>query len=130
MLTRDGVLEIILRALNNLNDEMGDDDKFDVTPTTKLFGADATLDSLALVSVIVDVEGDVSTALDRSISLTDDRAMSREISPFDDVGTLSDGRVFYAMKFVEGQRLDKHIEAVISLPARKKSSPVSVKRRR
>jgi serine/threonine protein kinase len=35
-----------------------------------------------------------------------------------DVGTLSDGRVFYAMKFVEGQRLDKHIEAVASLPDR------------
>jgi serine/threonine protein kinase len=35
-----------------------------------------------------------------------------------DVGTLSDGRVFYAMKFVEGQRLDKHIEAVTSLPDR------------
>jgi len=87
-LTRDGVLEIIFRALNNLNDEMGPDDKFDVTPTTKLFGADATLDSLALVSVIVDVEGDVSSALDRSISLTDDRAMSQKISPFDDVQTL------------------------------------------
>jgi|SRR5476649_538165 len=88
MLTRDGVLEIIFHALNNLNDEMGPDDKFDVTPTTKLFGADATLDSLALVSVIVDVEGDVSSALDRSISLTDDRAMSQKISPFDDVQTL------------------------------------------
>jgi serine/threonine-protein kinase len=35
-----------------------------------------------------------------------------------DVGTLSDGRVFYAMKFVEGQRLDKHIETVTSLPDR------------
>jgi len=38
------------------------------------------------------------------------------IVPVHDVGTLSDGRVFYAMKFVEGQRLDKHIEAVTSLP--------------
>src|SRR5258708_1372339 len=40
------------------------------------------------------------------------------IVPVHDVGTLSDGRVFYAMKFVEGQRLDKHIEAVTSLPDR------------
>jgi serine/threonine protein kinase len=40
------------------------------------------------------------------------------IVPVHDVGTLSDGRVFYAMKFVEGQRLDKHIEAVTSLPER------------
>jgi serine/threonine-protein kinase len=40
------------------------------------------------------------------------------IVPVHDVGTLSDGRVFYTMKFVEGHRLDKHIEAVTSLPDR------------
>jgi serine/threonine protein kinase len=36
------------------------------------------------------------------------------IVPVHDVGTLSDGRVFYTMKFVEGQRLDKHVETVTS----------------
>lgn len=88
MLTEKDVLEIILRALRNLNDELGDDEKFEVGARTPLFGPDATLDSLALVSVIVDVEGDVSQALGRSISLTDDRAMSQQVSPFDDVQTL------------------------------------------
>lgn len=38
------------------------------------------------------------------------------IVPVHDVGTLTDGRVFYAMKFVEGQRLDQHIESVSSIP--------------
>lgn len=88
MLNNDNVLQIILRALQNLNDEMGDGDKFEVGPNTPLFGPDATLDSLALVSVIVDVEGDVSALIGRSISLTDDRAMSEQISPFDNVQTL------------------------------------------
>jgi eukaryotic-like serine/threonine-protein kinase len=40
------------------------------------------------------------------------------IVPVHNVGTLSDGRVFYTMKFVEGQRLDRHIEGVASLPDR------------
>jgi eukaryotic-like serine/threonine-protein kinase len=40
------------------------------------------------------------------------------IVPVHDVGTLEDGRVFYTMKFVEGQRLDKHIETVESVPDR------------
>jgi serine/threonine protein kinase len=40
------------------------------------------------------------------------------IVPVHDVGALTDGRVFYAMKFVEGQRLDRHIEGVPSLPDR------------
>ncbi len=40
------------------------------------------------------------------------------IVPVHDVGTLADGRVFYTMKFVEGQRLDKFIAAVNSIPDR------------
>jgi acyl carrier protein len=100
MIEEKKVLEIILHALKNLNDELPDDDKFDAGPNTPLFGPNAMLDSLALVSVIVDVEADVSTELGRSISLTDDRAMSQEISPFDDVQTL----VNYIMILVnEGQ---------------------------
>ena len=40
------------------------------------------------------------------------------IVPVHDVGTLADGRVFYTMKFVEGQRLDKFIETVESVQDR------------
>jgi serine/threonine protein kinase len=40
------------------------------------------------------------------------------IVPVHDVGTLADGRVFYTMKFVEGQRLDGHLVTVDSLPDR------------
>jgi eukaryotic-like serine/threonine-protein kinase len=40
------------------------------------------------------------------------------IVPVHDVGTLADGRVFYTMKFVEGQRLDKFIRSVPSVPDR------------
>ena len=40
------------------------------------------------------------------------------IVPVHDVGTLADGRVFYTMKFVEGQRLDQFIETVASLQDR------------
>jgi serine/threonine protein kinase len=40
------------------------------------------------------------------------------IVPVHDVGVLADGRVFYTMKFVEGQRFDKYIETVASIPDR------------
>jgi eukaryotic-like serine/threonine-protein kinase len=40
------------------------------------------------------------------------------IVPVHDVGTLADGRVFYTMKFVEGQRLDKFLEGVESVQDR------------
>ncbi len=40
------------------------------------------------------------------------------IVPVHDVGTLADGRVFYAMKFVQGQRLDRYIAPVASMSDR------------
>jgi serine/threonine protein kinase len=40
------------------------------------------------------------------------------IVPVHDAGILADGRVFYAMKFVEGRRLDRHIESLPSIPDR------------
>jgi acyl carrier protein len=90
MLNKDAVEAIVLAALKNINDERGADEQIAIAPDTRLFGSDAVLDSLALVSVIVDVEAAVSDASGRDVSLTDDRAMSQEVSPFTDVTTLVD----------------------------------------
>lgn len=89
MLDHDAVQAIVLAALETINEERDADDKLVVTPSTRLFGADAELDSLALVSVIVDVEEAVSQAAGRTVQLTDDRAMSQDVSPFTDVQTLT-----------------------------------------
>ena len=40
------------------------------------------------------------------------------IVPVHDAGTLSDGRVFYCMKYVEGQRLDQYLRNIRTLPER------------
>lgn len=40
------------------------------------------------------------------------------IVPVHDVGMLNDGRVFYTMKFVHGQRLDQYVETVPSVTER------------
>jgi len=40
------------------------------------------------------------------------------IVPIHDVGTLADGRVFYAMKWVQGKRLDEYINELASIPDR------------
>ncbi len=90
MLKKDAVQEIILQALKNINDERGTDEQIQIDFDTRLFGTDAVLDSLSLVSVIVDVEAAVSEASGRDISLTNDRAMSQAVSPFTDVSTLTD----------------------------------------
>lgn len=89
MLNNDAVLKIILDAMDNLNAELSDGKKIPVSVDTPLFGADAVVDSLALVSIIIDVETAVSEALGRAISLTDDRAISQAVSPFTNPKTLA-----------------------------------------
>jgi len=89
MLDKNEVQAIILKALNSINDERGPDEQLEVGFDTRLFGSDAMLDSLSLVSVIVDVESAISEASGRDISLTDDRAMSQAVSPFSDVSSLT-----------------------------------------
>jgi acyl carrier protein len=90
VLTSSQIEELILGALNDVNEEQPEDERIEVGPHTPLFGPNAQIDSLALVSVIVDVETALNVDHDLPISLTDDRAMTREISPFDDVQTLKD----------------------------------------
>ncbi len=89
MLNIDTLHAIVFQALANVNDERGPDEQLDIGPDTILFGASAALDSLSLVSVIVDVEAAVSEASGRDVVLTDDRAMSQEVSPFSDVKSLT-----------------------------------------
>ena len=84
------VLETIYQALRTLNEELGPDAQITVGPQTCLFGEDSALDSLSLVSVIVDLETAISDQFDRAISLTDDKAMSREPVPFTKVDALKD----------------------------------------
>lgn len=82
------VLESIYQALQALNAERGAAEQIVIGPETCLFGEQSELDSLALVSVIVDLETAVSDKFGRLISLTDDKAMSREPVPFTDVSAL------------------------------------------
>ena len=58
-----------------------------VSPAAPLFGADSPLDSLGLVSLLMDVEEGLA---DRGfdITLSDARAMSQRLSPFRSVPAL------------------------------------------
>lgn len=88
--TKATVTQIVLDALTSLNKELPEDQKVPVTINTALFGTEAALDSLSLVSVIVDVEEGVSDQFSKHIALTDDEAMSQPTSPFSNVTTLVD----------------------------------------
>ena len=87
---RSAILEIVLKQVNSLVDTLPDDQKFAVSESVVLFGKNSNIDSLSLVSLIVDMEAYFLDEHNLEISLTDDRAMTREISPFNTVASLTD----------------------------------------
>jgi acyl carrier protein len=89
MLSTLDIQAIILKALANVNSERSINDQFLVDLNTRIFGENSVLDSFSLVSVIVDIETEISEKSGYEISLTDDKAMAQEISPFTDVNSLT-----------------------------------------
>lgn len=87
-ITQESALRIIFQALTHLNEERDAANQVPLATGTALFGKDSLLDSLDLVSVIVDVEGAVSDEVGAPILLTSDEALNQEQSPFATVEAL------------------------------------------
>jgi hypothetical protein len=83
------IKQVILGALEAINQERSEVDRFASTEDTALFGSGGVLDSLELVSLIVDVETAVADVTGKQISLTDDRAMNQPKYPFGSVSLLT-----------------------------------------
>ena len=89
-MTKQEITAIIINQVEQLNDTFPDAQKISVNEKTILFGNGSSIDSLSLVSIIVDLEMLFSDEHGFDISLTDDRAMAREQSPFTNIATLVD----------------------------------------
>ncbi len=66
---------------------------------------------------VADASGQMAARLEREARILA-RLEHPGIVPVHDAGTLPDGRVFYAMKYVEGQRLDDYARGPASTPER------------
>lgn len=86
---RDAIVTLVRDALQELLAQRGATDVA-IGPDTRLVGSSAVLDSLGLVTLMVDVEQRVDETMGRSITLASERAMSQKHSPFRTVGALAD----------------------------------------
>ena len=86
-MTDTEVQGLVLTAIGNLNQGRTPELQLQTTADAPLFGAGSPLDSLGLVSLLIDVE---EALLDRGceVSLSDERAMSQSRSPFRSVAAL------------------------------------------
>jgi acyl carrier protein len=89
LVTTAEIERVVLDAVRNLNLARPADSQMAVSADAPLFGPDSPLDSLGLVSLLIDIEEALS---DRGFDVTlgDAKAMSRSASPFRSVPVLVD----------------------------------------
>jgi hypothetical protein len=78
---------VVLESIAQLNRSRTPGEQLEVSPTAPIFGNASPLDSLGLVALLIEIEERLA---DRgmTITLANERAMSRARSPFRDVPTL------------------------------------------
>jgi acyl carrier protein len=85
--------EIEALVLNSVR-QLAEDFEIEALLTPKvdspLYGDAGSLDSMALVNLIADIEDAVSESFDASIALADEKAMSTKNSPYRTVSSLTD----------------------------------------
>jgi acyl carrier protein len=86
-MTDGDIEELVLHAIRNMNMARGPQMQVTASPTAALFGPDSPLDSLGLVSLLMDVEEGLADR-GHSVTLSDARAMSQRLSPFRSVPSL------------------------------------------
>ena len=86
-MTNVEIEELVVRAVGNINLARTPEAQISVSPGASLFGGDGPLDSLGLVSLLMDIE---EALADRGfdVTLSDARAMSQSQSPFRSVPAL------------------------------------------
>jgi acyl carrier protein len=87
---RDTVVALIASSLRDLYEQNGiSNADGDLSEDTRLIGRHAALDSLGLVTLIVDLEQKIEETFDVALTLANERAMSQKNSPFLTVGSLA-----------------------------------------
>ena len=87
---REHICAIVIATLKECNEELNFQELNHPHEETALFGGKGVLDSLKLVSLIVDIEQRIAAEFNQSVVLADERAMSKFHSPFRTVRTLVD----------------------------------------
>ena len=90
MSDKQTIIESIYTAIDEFNAVAEEPKRLEKSTETILFGQYGRLDSLGLVSLIVEIESQIQTDFDTTITLADERAMSRQNSPFRSIDSLAE----------------------------------------
>ena len=86
-LSPDAIQQVVLQAMQAANLARHRDAQLVVAPEAAIFGPGSPLDSLGLVALLLDIEDGLQAA-GSTVVLSDDRAVSRQRSPFRSAASL------------------------------------------
>ena len=87
---RSSAMDLVIRSMTDVLEMNNEPVPAVLDADTTIVGPSAVLDSLGVVSLIVEIEQRLELEHDLSITLASDRAMSQRSSPFRTVGVLAD----------------------------------------
>ena len=87
---KENIVNLLLATLKAHFDEMNERVVLTERENIRLFGGGGLLDSIGLVTFIVEVEERLEVEFDVSVILADEKAMSRRTSPFARISYLAD----------------------------------------
>jgi acyl carrier protein len=89
-MVKEEIKKLVINTLIEITSYMPELNGTVIDENSPLLAEGSFIDSLTLVSFIVDLETTLIDEYDLNLSLTDDRAMTREISPYESVQFLVD----------------------------------------
>ena len=84
------IIETILKTIKDFNYTLPVNEHISENLNSTIYGKNSTLDSLGLVSFIVELEQNIEDDFEQAISLADEKAMSQKTSPYQNINTLAD----------------------------------------
>ena len=82
------VTDLVFEVIDSINAHSSGKKKLEKSTEYGLYGDGGNLDSMDLVGFIVDIEQNVATKFNKSVSLANEKSLSQTNSPFRNVGSL------------------------------------------
>ena len=89
MADHERIQQAVYRAVDELNKQLPKGISVNKSPDAVLYGKTGKLESIDVVTLIMEVEDQIKAEFGKCITIADDRAMSLENSPFLTVGSLT-----------------------------------------
>ena len=90
MLLNEKITRLLFDVIDEFNAQLTDDEKLEKNINTVLFGDEGKLSSLDLVNFIVAIEQKIEDVFNKTVSIANEKAVSRKKSPFRTVETIID----------------------------------------